>query len=330
MIIPINRKINSERMLKTGEFQTEHFHNDEMLWLVTYLRKNKKLDKKQVFAKWVPFYLKNKTTTPEYASDSFETFWKRSKYHTIKNNRDKIIIWQEEIDYINSLPIPVFVKEYFFILLMHTRATKNELYDSIPYLDYHWYLSSNDRHYDNIKSRLLEYAKRYNFINIVQTSEKFDYLPDINDDGFEVAGDTYDTEIINYKLNISSPVCKYGGEIPVIYDDILDGLSDMKNKISNISICTECGAEFEFNNKTQKTICDDCWNKKEKERLRQKNNTIKEFTKICSCCGKEFIANGKTKKNVCDECWKKQRQLKKNEYLKKWKLLKGRQESADQ
>ena len=91
----------------------------------------------------------------------------------------------------------------------------------------------------------------------------------------------------------------------------------MKNKISNISICTECGAEFEFNNKTKKTICDDCWNKKRKELFKKKNNTIEEFTKICSCCGGEFIANGKTKKTICDSCWnKKEKERKRNLYLR--------------
>ena len=54
-IIPINKKVNSERMLKTGEFQTEYFHNDEMTWLISYLRNVKKMDKKQIFAKWVHF-----------------------------------------------------------------------------------------------------------------------------------------------------------------------------------------------------------------------------------------------------------------------------------
>lgn len=93
MIIPVNKKLNSERMLKTGAFQTEHFHNDEMLWLVTYLRKNKKMEKKQVFAKWVPFYLQGDNVTPEFASDSFETFWSNSRSKTVNEKRFDIVIW---------------------------------------------------------------------------------------------------------------------------------------------------------------------------------------------------------------------------------------------
>ena len=71
-IIPINKKVNSERMLKTGEFQTEYFHNDEMTWLISYLRNVKKLDEKDIFVKWVQLYLKNENVTPEYARDQLK------------------------------------------------------------------------------------------------------------------------------------------------------------------------------------------------------------------------------------------------------------------
>ena len=270
MIIPINRKINSERMLKTGEFQTEHFHNDEMLWLVAYLRKIKKMDEKDVFIKWVPFYLKGSNITPEYARDSFKSFWRYSKNTNIKNKHDKIVLWREEVDYINSLPIPKSTKEYFVILLLHSRTSDKYIYDSLPFEDYHWYLSTNDHNYELMRAKLLEYSKKYNFVKEIELIEEHDMLDDIAEDGSPIAGGYIGEKITNIRLEVSSPVCKYGGEEGWTYLNILDGLSDIKHIIKNISICTECGCEFEFNPKSKKTICNNCWNKKEKERKNER------------------------------------------------------------
>ena len=300
-IIPINKKVNSERMLKTGEFQTEYFHNDEMTWLISYLRNVKKLDEKDIFVKWVPFYLKNENVTPEYARDQFKSFWSSSYKYVMKDKNPEIVIWQEEIDYINSLPVAKWIRQYMFILILHVRTTGNELYDYLPLGDYRKFLSTTNEHVSEMKDTLMKVLRQYDFVKDVEIEEHHDILETFDEYG-NPCGVEYDVVIKNNRLQIKSPICKYGGEIGYKYKTILDGLKDLQ-EIKDTYICPECGKEFVFNNKTQTCICDECRDKKEKERLKQKNNTIKEFTKICSYCGKEFIANGKTKRNICDECW---------------------------
>jgi DNA-directed RNA polymerase subunit RPC12/RpoP len=77
----------------------------------------------------------------------------------------------------------------------------------------------------------------------------------------------YDVVIKNNRLQIKSPICKYGGEIGYRYKTILDGLKDLQ-EIKDTCICSNCGKEFVFNNKTKRIVCDECWKKKEKERIK--------------------------------------------------------------
>lgn len=307
-IIPINKKVNSERMLKTGEFQTEYFHNDEMTWLISYLRNVKKMDKKQIFAKWVHFYVKNENITPEYAKDQFKSFWISSYKHTMKDKNPEIVIWQEEIDYINSLPIAKWLREYMYIILLHTRATGNELYDYLPLGDYRKFLSTTNKNPSEMKETLMKVLRQYNFVKDVEIEEHHDTLETFDEYG-NPCGVEYDVVIKNNRLQIKSPICKYGGEIGYRYKTILDGLKDLR-EIKDTYICPECGKEFIFNNKAQTYICDECWNKKEKERWREQKGFIGNHYKTCNKCGKEFVASGNTKRDICDECWKEQRKLK--------------------
>ena len=278
-IIPINKKVNSERMLKTGEFQTECFHNDEMTWLISYLRNVKKMDKKQIFAKWVHFYVKNENITPELAADHFKSFWNSSFVYSIRKNSSwpEPYIWQEEIDYINSIPVAKWLREYMYIILLHTRATGNELYDYLPLGDYRKFLSTTNKNPSEMKETIMKVLRQFNFIEDVEVEEHHDML-EIFDESGNPCGIEYDVTIKNNRLKIKSPICKYGGEIGYNYKTILDGLKDIQ-EIKDTCICSECGREFVFNNKTQRIICDECWKKKEKERKRLVAKNIRDKRK---------------------------------------------------
>jgi hypothetical protein len=259
-------------MLKTGEFQTEYFHNDEMTWLISYLRNVKKLDEKDIFVKWVPFYLKNENVTPEYARDQFKSFWASSYKYVMKDKNPEIVMWQEEIDYINSLPIAQWIRQYMFILILHVRTTGNELYDYLPLGDYRKFLSTTNEHVSEMKDTLMKVLRQYDFVKDVEIEEHHDILEKFDEYG-NPCDVEYDVIIKNNRLQIKSPICKYGGEIGYRYKTILDGLKDLQ-EIKDTCVCSECGKEFVYNNKTQRTICDECWyeNKKkiERERLRNK------------------------------------------------------------
>ena len=276
-IIPINKKVNSERMLKTGEFQTEYFHNDEMTWLISYLRNVKKLDEKDIFVKWVPFYLKNENVTPEYARDQFKSFWASSYKYIMKDKNPEIVMWQEEIDYINSLPIAQWIRQYMFILILHVRTTGNELYDYLPLGDYRKFLSTTNEHVSEMKDTLMKVLRQYDFVKDVEIEEHHDILEKFDEYG-NPCDVEYDVIIKNNRLQIKSPICKYGGEIGYRYKTILDGLKDLQ-EIKDTCVCSECGKEFIYNNKTQRTICDECWKKKEKERKRLVAKNIRDKRK---------------------------------------------------
>ena len=273
-IIPINKKVNSERMLKTGEFQTEYFHNDEMTWLISYLRNVKKLDEKDIFVKWVPFYLKNENVTPEYARDQFKSFWASSYKYVMKDKNPEIVIWQEEIDYINSLPIAQWIRQYMFILILHVRTTGNELYDYLPLGDYRKFLSTTNEHVSEMKDTLMKILRQYDFVKDVEIEEHHDILETFDEYG-NPCDVEYDVVIKNNRLQIKSPICKYGGEIGYRYKTILDGLKDLQ-EIKDTCICSECGKEFEFNNKTQTSICRECY---KKDLQKRRNNYRKQWRK---------------------------------------------------
>lgn len=269
MIIPVDRIINSKRMLESNEFQTRHFHNDEMLWLITYLRKVKKLDEQSIFAKWVPFYLKKEGVTPEYARDVFKPFWDRSKTFYLRANYKEAAINQKEISYINSLPIPKWVKQYFFMLLIHTRVTDNIYYDSLPFEEYHWYLDTTNHNYDDMKKTIMKYANEYGFVKNIKIKEVYDTLDDVTDDGWQIASDYGQKVIYVDKFEICSPAYDESEEFDYIYESILDALEDMNDLIHNRSICSKCGKEFAFNPKSKRHVCDECW-KQERQAIKNK------------------------------------------------------------
>lgn len=265
MVIPVDRVVNCKRMLATGRLQTEHFHADECLWLVKYLR-DKRYPESEIFEKWKFFWSQHKTT---YDDDDFKCNFKSfsgNARNVIFNKYLKIEIFQEEIDYINSLPLPLWMRQYIYVLLLHSKATGNNKYDSLPYDDYHWWLDIKNRHDSDHKAILAVKLKELGIVKIVHIVEHYESFPEINNDG-ELIGYAQNVDIINDRLQFLLPV-QITSTDSVKYETILDALNDMV-KINNLYRCPLCGTTFQINNKTKRYICDDCYLKNRKKAARE-------------------------------------------------------------
>ena len=261
LIIPINKKINCERMLKTGKFQSEHWHADECVWLIKYLRTKKKSEK-EVFEKWKFFWKQHK---PEYDDDDFKQNYKSFSGNAttvLLKDYPKTVVYQDEIDYINSLPLPLWMRQYVYILLIHSKTTCNDKYDHLPYADYHWWLSIKNNHSSDHKAALAVRLKELGIIKIVHVKEDYELLPEIDEFG-NLIGYERNASVINDRLQFCLPVVIKHQDNKIVYDTIVDALGDI-NKINDAYRCDICGKKFRINTRTQRYICDECWNNKRK------------------------------------------------------------------
>lgn len=263
IIIPINRELNCERMLESGKLQTEHWHAEECLWLIKYLRK-KKFPENEVFEKWKYFWKQHKI---EYDDDDFERNFKSFSGNAatvvFKGYYPKIIVYQDEIDYINSLPAPLWIRQYIYILMLHSKATGNDTYDYLPYDDYHWWLSLKGTNSSEIRGRLAGKLKEFGIIKIIKIKETHEWLPEIDEYGNPI-GFEHEVTIENDRLRIELPVKIINEENKVVYKTILDALDDI-GKIHSLYKCGQCGKTFEFSLRTQRTICSDCYKEARKK-----------------------------------------------------------------
>lgn len=263
IIIPIDKKINCQRMLSTKEFQTKYWHNEELCWLIKYLKLNR-YSKENIYQNWKFFRLKDKN---EYDEEmlycDFKSFNKLSKTVVFKD-RPKIFVYQEEINYINSLPIPLWIRQYVYFLLLHIKCTENIYYDCLPYYDYYRLLPITDKH-EKLRYNLLKKLKQLGIVENTEIIEKHKSLPICDENGF-VVGIENDVVVTDTRLKINLNINHYSEPIK-IYVTILDALNDI-DKINANYKCPICGKEYEFTKRMKRDICQSCYAKK---RNKQKN-----------------------------------------------------------
>lgn len=98
----------------------------------------------------------------------------------------------------------------------------------------------------------------------------------------------------------------------IAIEDFEEDLKDIADELfgKNEKFCKQCGKKFEFNRKTKRDICEDCW--KEKENIRKHGAVPAKEIAICTTCGKEFEKTGRTQRTICLECWKKKENVRVN------------------
>lgn len=98
----------------------------------------------------------------------------------------------------------------------------------------------------------------------------------------------------------------------VAIEDFEEDVKDVADSLfgKDIRICKQCGKEYEFNRKTKRDICEDCW--KEKRNVGKNGKAPLKEIAICTKCGKEFEKTGRTKRTICLDCWKEKENIRKN------------------
>lgn len=108
---------NSQRILETNKYTTYHKQDREGIALIQYLSNQKKYNKEDIYSVWKDI----SGSKIEFLDDSekrkiFDRFFKTSLTWKFKKGKS-FAIYQEELDYLNSLIIPMWAKEYLLALL---------------------------------------------------------------------------------------------------------------------------------------------------------------------------------------------------------------------
>ena len=277
VIIPINRPINCERMLKTGDFQTLYWHNEELTWLIRFLRQ-KRTPKEKIYQIWKSFRAKDKPEYDEEAlRENFKSFYDNSLCVVFNDKYSVLRLYQEEIDYINSLPAPLWIRQYIYMLLLHIKGTSNENYDFLPYDDYYRFLAIKNNHSSILKAQLIKKLRSFGIVKNVKVSETYDELPVCNEDGLQV-GVENNVTVVNERLSIKLPI-KSPKTVVKDYINIMDAIGDMDKYIHSYYKCPVCGATYEFTNRMQRGVCKSCYIKQRNKKAANGMRKLRERQK---------------------------------------------------
>lgn len=262
--IPIDKTDNCIRMLNTGQYQTEHFKTKEDWWLIKYLRNkytkselSEKEIKDEIRNIWEPIY-KTRFNKEEMASHDFyidvyfQQAYGKCKNISLSQKYYPITIYQEELDYINSLPAPKWFREFIFIFLGHCKTIGSFTCKAAPIAEYMRYLTLSTNNRDAISSTIYDKLKTFGLwketSRITTTDGRY--------------GEP--TQIINVSFDFCFPLFDTKTTAFVFYRQI--DLLKRLDLITNTYICESCGEEFEIKNRTQRLICDECYKKQRQKR----------------------------------------------------------------
>ena len=182
-------------------------------------------------------------------SDQYSKFQCTSKLQPV-------IFYQEELDYLNGLEAPMWVKQYWCAMLIYYKFQKQNLPDEYPFVQRTWLVSlwalsltnSKEKRYSNLQDVIAQWQMRQN-VPVMQ----------------------YD---IRDTINLYRPafICNDGTIIAQI-DDINEVQSIMGLILDQIC-CIDCGTWFARNFHCRRKLCSACYAKriKQKDVLRKRRH----------------------------------------------------------
>lgn len=261
--IPINKQLNCQRMIEFNSFQTDYWHNDELCWLIKYLKDNH-FPKDKIYSIWKEF---RKIDKPEFddkmLEDNFDSFYNSAMRVSISKTYPQIIIYQEEIDYINSLAAPLWIRQFVYLMMLHIKVTGDEIYDFLPFVDYYKFLSIKNNHSTILKRQLSKTLKKFGILKDIEIVEEYDELPVCDEKGLQI-GVENNVTIINKRLQIRLLVGTCNN-VFVKYENILDAILNIGIINSNYK-CPVCGNQYEYTERMQRNICEECYRKQRQKR----------------------------------------------------------------
>lgn len=254
---------NCERIFKTKKLTMDdaadrlYKYKQEFVYL-QYLAQVKLYDEQEVYDEWKRISNRNAPSAigefneAESMADFQKIYGKAKKYTftriNFKEHLKPIKIYRGEVDFLNKLDVPLWVKQYWACLLFYykfesqntKRVQKSRCLNT-------WCMRQvtgvNDIRYgSHCQDRIAQCRMRMR----EKGTEPFtDYL--------KLRLDHYPT----YKPNF----LQSSGEVAYETDSVNTVDEFIKLIGPNMSICTECGKEFEKSSKTKRTVCDECYKK---------------------------------------------------------------------
>ena len=221
-----------------------------------YLKKTKELKDEECYEKWTK--IKNGIAKVfESDEEQRKIEYNRLLVRAIKKQYDKpnyntklspVLVYKEELDALNDLDAPLWVKQYWMCLLVYHKFAI-QVYESVQKTRTlnSWALRQTnyrDKRYGSIaQDRIAEFQKKTGK-KVVKDypTKKYDRFP------------VYEMQLVDKKKKCEEVAI----EIKTI-DKVQEAVELVKDKPA---ICTECGKPFAKNAKTKRTVCEECYMKK--------------------------------------------------------------------
>lgn len=238
MELPINEDDNSRRILETGKYQLEGSKGKEDVWLIRYLKTEGYSGYEDIYTIWCRIApQKYPDLNDEEMRRLFKKLWDRANKRKKDYGIFEFEIFQEEIDEINTVRMVPWYKEYALLVLAYYKILGREKIElrNIP---------------STLLFKLLTKGKP-------RSRDKLRVREKMEDTGLM----SIDTRNFAASLNYQ----KRKGKSLGVFTQIQDVVS-LFPLLKYEMVCKRCGRVFEYNSKTKRTVCLDCWKKKEAER----------------------------------------------------------------
>lgn len=273
-MLPINEQVNCERILLTHKYQTKNHKDLEEIWLIKYLRTQKK-SKNNIYQIWLNLYL-HKTSKEKDDSNprsKFNIKWELSS-NAVFHNDAIIKIGKNQLDFINSQEMPEWVKRYMLIVIAYFQITKIPYFSTLPVKEL-VNLTKTTMRPGSVNNMLEQKLLECGFLVRKEINTTYDYGFETNHLGL-ISNIEYNQKNTHSVLEINILPQE---EIAIECSTILD-IPKYFSLITMYKVCEKCGRKFKYNSKTKRNICLKCWKKQESERVKNKMREIRQNNQL--------------------------------------------------
>lgn len=245
----------TNHILETDQSERKIKLRQEIVY-IRYLREYKHLNKMGSFNKWkilhggIADLIGEDENELEYRFDLLWTSSLNQKYNTKEYNTEikPITIYQSEVDFLNNLDAPLWIKQYWGALLFYYKFESQKT--SVVYKNSTinaWCIRHTcfkSKNYGGNCQDIIAKYKKQNSVDIIK-----DYIV-ASTPAYKPMFAVNDGEVFGKYVNID--------EIDQFINSIQQGFKK----------CELCGSSFKISSKTKRKICDLCYIKKRREQSR--------------------------------------------------------------
>lgn len=252
---------NGEQIYQTKRLTLEDFADRKTtfrqeIMYIKYLQEALGFNKEQCQQEWKQIIngsAADKINDPDECKIFFNFLWGRAtspqynKFQCAKK-LDPITIYQEELDFLNALQTPLWVKQYWCAMLIYYKFQKQNLPANTVFIQRNWLASlwalsltdSKEKRYSNLQDTIAQWQLR-------QGVPVMKYL-------------------VNGTLNLYHPefICDQG-HVCIQIDNIEQSAIVLTYLVNQIR-CSNCGEWFTRSEHCQRTLCLKCYTDMRKQR----------------------------------------------------------------